>query len=115
MTGVGISTVRRGSELLSPDTREGATPLRGLQLDRYRFQSTPPRRGDPSTASSPNRSATVSIHAPAKGRLTFTPTPAFARGFQSTPPRRGDLVPALPLAGLARVSIHAPAKGRRAV
>ncbi len=75
------------------------------------FQSTPPRRGDPVPISissqsgcfnpRPREGATnyrfqagsrqmVSIHAPAKGRLTTLPGCFSMRKFQSTPPRRGD-------------------------
>ncbi len=75
------------------------------------FQSTPPRGGDawpPRVATAPGcfnprpragatiagsrerRREMVSIHAPARGRLTLAVTSSMARMFQSTPPRGGD-------------------------
>src|SRR5208337_3266359 len=59
-----------------------------------------------------SRRMKVSIHAPAKGRLGDSPVPVDLVRFQSTPPRRGDTAWSGPPHGTA-VSIHAPAKGRR--
>jgi len=53
----------------------------------------------------------VSIHAPAKGRLSNFVMLIMNLMFQSTPLQRGDSVPYM-LSNNSNVSIHAPAKGR---
>ena len=102
----------RPAKSFNPRPREGATritviraprgsfqstpPRRGDQNSRSsrpssgKFQSTPPRRGDANTLGILARLSAVSIHAPAKGRLTCEVHPQCQNRFQSTPPRRGD-------------------------
>ncbi len=106
--------------------------MRAAFVESVRFNPRP-REGATRPCSSRSRSRSVSIHAPAKGRLIAPAALPTVSGFQSTPPRRGDWERSISIfsgtgfnprpregatcsrrlsGATATVSIHAPAKGR---
>ena len=96
-----------------------STPPRGGRpmklchvLNTLLFQSTPPRGGRPTNSARNAASATVSIHAPARGATFAVPrSPSRFERFQSTPPRGGRPLIVRYSPTEDRVSIHAPARG----
>ena len=99
-------------ERFNPRPREGATPW---PISRLRWASCfnpRPREGATHGHAGRQHPDMVSIHAPAKGRLSGSDKLLAVPLFQSTPPRRGDCDLQHPW-WHRDVSIHAPAKGRR--
>ena len=135
--GASLRDVRRGGRegvsIHAPARGRASSPPR--EFRPARFQSTPPRGGEPGHPPARFYWQQVSIHAPARGRAdtsergiflwrSFNPRPRAGASvtsllprsdsvmFQSTPPRGGEQEgPDIRLHGLG-VSIHAPARGR---
>ena len=125
--------VSNGNTNFNPRPLAGATTYGVYRIQTERFQSTPPRGGDPMEAienvigyisiHAPSRgrlipialrtsSIAISIHAPSRGRQSRRPNSSRQLQFQSTPPRGGDSSTAKYLAA-NKISIHAPSRGRR--
>ena len=122
MTDVSIHAPARGATRIHRDIDKckgvsihaparGATDHAQAILDKYKFQSTPPRGGRQYFFVL-LQGLVVSIHAPARGatQRIIVPNPNRTM-FQSTPPRGGrQTLPGTP-SRPSSVSIHAPARG----